>query len=878
MSAPRRVLTLLVCVLSAAPLAAEGLPPRAVARLGSYRFYHGPGVRWAVLSPDGSRIASTAEYPSYWQHISEKEHEEYDRLVILWDAATGERLREWRLPHAAGYLAFSPDGQQLAARFYIDEKQAGILLLDVESGEEVRRLEGFDGDMRRLRFSEDGKQLLVSEGSSAVTRCDVATGKVLRRWEPPGPPSVWITAHERVTEGIPSPDGKLIAWLVCDVSDYSTLPVGVLRPGVPVPWPTVLVVTDTATGKPLYRQEFERKVLEGFTFSADGQQFMTGRGEFTAWDSATGEELFAVDTPGLSVLWRFAMSPDGGRAVIADGWSRVQLWDLDTRKVVHDLYPGFTYMASDTLESPQVFSADGKTLLLATDSTLRLFDTTTGKERVVPGHRTPVTPRFSADGRTLFTICGEATSRWDVSSGKEPALLAHEPRRDWKVLAMTRSADGRLFLDDPERFVRVRDAATGRVLCELEGKRSAYFGTFSPDATRVLLWHSAEAGEDADPARIYDAATGKKTGEISPVNRAGYPVFSPNGRLVAWAKQTNDVLLHDGATGELVRTLRSSEQLPKRECNDAHLLFSPDGEYLIVTTELDDHKAAEVEPRDLLPTRIFHVRSGKEMMRFYSNPEKTNKAAPLSCAACSPDSRLLALAEKESGTVRVIELASGKVRLELAGHRHGVHALAFSPDGKTLASGGADNVVLLWDVAGTRTGVAVRTATEKDLAAWWNDLAAEDAKRAGDAVSSLIRTPGESVGFLKGRVRPVEPVDEKRLARLLAELDAETFEQREAASRELARLGERAEATVRRAIKEDAPPEAKRRLAELVERLEQRTIPPETLRLLRAVEALEHLGTPEARQLLEAVAGGASEARLTREARASLRRLAGRAR
>lgn len=45
-------------------LGANELPPRAVARLGSYRFYHGPGIECAVLSPDGSRVASTASYRS----------------------------------------------------------------------------------------------------------------------------------------------------------------------------------------------------------------------------------------------------------------------------------------------------------------------------------------------------------------------------------------------------------------------------------------------------------------------------------------------------------------------------------------------------------------------------------------------------------------------------------------------------------------------------------------------------------------------------------------------------------------------------------------------------------------------------------------------
>src|SRR5205823_6370475 len=120
---------------------------------------------------------------------------------------------------------------------------------------------------------------------------------------------------------------------------------------------------------------------------------------------------------------------------------------------------------------------------------------------------------------------------------------------------------------------------------------------------------------------------------------------------------------------------------------------------------------------------------------------------------------------------------------------------------------------------------------------------------------------------------PVEAADGKRLARLLDDLDAEDFEKREAASQELARLEEIAGPALRAALKGDPPAETKRRLRELLDKLDRRAPSPEALRHLRAVEALEHSGTPEARRLLEALAAGAPEARLTQESKAALRRL-----
>jgi len=127
---------------------------------------------------------------------------------------------------------------------------------------------------------------------------------------------------------------------------------------------------------------------------------------------------------------------------------------------------------------------------------------------------------------------------------------------------------------------------------------------------------------------------------------------------------------------------------------------SPDGRRIIVTTYLHELFADPDDEKkwNTLPTRVFDVATGKEIHRFYGNPEKKRSAARYSCSACSPDGRLLAVAEGESTLIRLIEIESGEVRAQFKGHRDGVNDLAFSPDGKTLASGGNDNVIYLWDL------------------------------------------------------------------------------------------------------------------------------------------------------------------------------------
>jgi WD40 repeat protein len=694
-----------LCIAPA--LSKAGGPARALARLGDYRFYHGPEIQSAVLSPDGSRVASAAQYSDHNTQVSDQERQRYNRTIVVWDAATGERIRELRAPRAPlSLLAFSGDGKLLAAACGSYKMRASVAVFEVGSGKLLKHF----GDFRsvaQLQFSADGKQLRVSDWLRPVSAWDVATGKQVRLWKPPA----LQPAHKNKegvcgVRGVLSPDGKVIVWemgYTSDEGDTSRYAAG-------------LRVYDAVTDKLLYRKKIElSRRLNSFGFSLDGKRFAADCRKLTVWETATGKELISLDIEKMS---RFALAPDGRHAAIYEEGSRVRWWDLDAGKVVRDLYSGSS-MRTYNLETPQVFSADGKTLLLTSTSTLRLFDTTTGKERAIPGHRSPVTPRFSADGRTLFTTCGETRRSWDVS-GKHPTLLAEAQRKPWEWEAKALSADGKLFLDhDWKQYGnRVRETATGRVVTVLKdthlypNDRSL----FTPDASRVLLhWATDKKPLSTGEYSMFwlcDVKTGKMLGKFEPPNRDSNVLFSPDGRLLAWMDRDGNIQLGNPATGKLVRTLRSSGPVAEgtKRPKTTTLLFSPDGDLLLATSsfyDVDFGKDAAFR-YTMLPLRLFQVSRGREIRRFYANPTKASKGGPLSCAAWSPDGRLLAVAEEESGMIRLLELVSGKVRTEFTGHRHGVHGLAFSPDGKILASGGEDNVVFLWDVTGARTGARVK--------------------------------------------------------------------------------------------------------------------------------------------------------------------------
>jgi hypothetical protein len=112
------------------------------------------------------------------------------------------------------------------------------------------------------------------------------------------------------------------------------------------------------------------------------------------------------------------------------------------------------------------------------------------------------------------------------------------------------------------------------------------------------------------------------------------------------------------------------------------------------------------------------------------------------------------------------------------------------------------------------------------------------------------------------------------VAQLIAELDDPQFPVRQKATQQLAQLHDRVAGELARALEAKPPPELRRRLEDLLQRVRRHQLPAETVRALRAVEVLETIGTPQARQQLEDLARGVPAARLTREARAALVRLA----
>jgi hypothetical protein len=206
-------------------------------------------------------------------------------------------------------------------------------------------------------------------------------------------------------------------------------------------------------------------------------------------------------------------------------------------------------------------------------------------------------------------------------------------------------------------------------------------------------------------------------------------------------------------------------------------------------------------------------------------------------------------------------------------------AVAFSPESTRLASGSGDGTVLLWDLSGRVRGGKLPAVelSPKELAAAWDDLVGADAARAHRAIWALVAARGQTTELLRRHLRPVPAAEGERVQELLKGLGSARFSERERAAKELEKAGLAMEPALRKVLESPPSLEVRRRMELILDRLAAATPPAEQVRALRAVEVLERLGTAEARRLLEGLARGAPQARLTHEARASRDRLARRA-
>ena len=293
---------------------------------------------------------------------------------------------------------------------------------------------------------------------------------------------------------------------------------------------------------------------------------------------------------------------------------------------------------------------------------------------------------FSPDSQMLAsTSCDQTVRLWDLTNGNQLRTLG-QPGVEFGTAF---SPDGAaLAAWSNDKTVILYDVASGSILRTLEHTARLYGAAISPDGKTL-----AAGGQDGT-VRMWDLSNGSelpsmsaglgKKNDIQLIVRD--VAFSPDGTTLASADEDDKVRLWDLATGTVTRTM----EIPFVRSAD----FSPDGTILWVMTITPDFYFNYTED---FSVQFFDPATGNKLSELRLS-EKESPGVGVRWWATSPDGTVVALGF-EDGTLALYNAASGSELRRITAHIDRVDSIAFSPDGKFIATGSGDGgTIRLWGI------------------------------------------------------------------------------------------------------------------------------------------------------------------------------------
>jgi WD40 repeat protein len=603
-----------------------------------------------VYSPDGNSVAIASDE---------------ERTVRRWNVADGMPLGK-PLKHdwPVWAIAFSPNGRFLATGSgSMDDGQGKARLLDARTGKPTPVALEAKGLVHTLHFSADSRRLLTL-GPQGAFLWETATGKLL-----------WHFQHGLLQTAALSPDGKTV--LTAGQNGSAQL------------W-------DVTSGKVCHELRGHSRPVLTCAFSPDGGRVVTAGADWSSrlWTTATGAQEAVLKQRGP--VFKVAFSPDGrtlatggmileGNAQagsIGEGGGEACLWETKTGNALGQPLPHRRVVVA------LAFNPSSSILLTgAKDNRARFFWVASGHligselhhEGIVRG------VAFAPDGKTACTTSGmggdkyRAARLWEIPPNPSGRLAArHDTRAPYWVAYSPNDQGKALLMGGLSHQARLYDSGSGQPLGPiLRHKDTVTQVAFSPDGRRLMT------ASDDHHIRFWDRATGRLLHQCD----VGEPIrefaFQPGGQTFTTVGRSGAITHWDARTakprGSSAAIRKRLKALGAGSQSLAAVDFRPNGSLVFITVGRQS-------------VQLWDAATDQLLLHWHQTGEIR--------ACLSPDGKTLLLngAVGNDNQTRIWDLATKKPKGPPLIHET-VVALGFSPDGKTVVTGGWDNAARLWDVA-----------------------------------------------------------------------------------------------------------------------------------------------------------------------------------